>query len=257
MSATSASSSVTLPPRRRKKRSPRSATIACDSSTCPIAGPTRPIPVMRGSSLERPHATLVWHSHMGAGSSTRPMTIPCDRRASSRSCNSRELSVPRYLTVRFTYTSPMAGVASWVFFRPSWHSGARRRRCYTPVCPFYGRTRATGCSGYPMTGRWPTRCCASGCASRCSRSLSSTTTRRDCGPTARIHVPNSPDTGHAYSPDWSPDGRRLVGYCDLAEGRFLAAVEYPIERFALDEQANKDLAALCRALDVEPDQLAI
>jgi hypothetical protein len=148
---------------------------------------------MLGSLLERPHATLVWHSRMGAGSSTRPMTIPCDRRASSRSCNSRKLSMPRYLTVRFTCTSSIAMVACWAFSRPSWHSGARRRRCYTPVCRFYGRTRATGCSGCPMTGRWPTRCSASECALRCWRSLSWTSTRRDCGPTARIHVPNSPD----------------------------------------------------------------
>jgi len=44
---------------------------------------------------------------------------------------------------------------------------------------------------------------------------------------------------------------------ELPDGAYEADCRYPVERFALDEQANKDLAALCRALEVEIDQVAI
>ena len=43
---------------------------------------------------------------------------------------------------------------------------------------------------------------------------------------------------------------------ELPDGAYEADCRYPVEWFALDEQANKDLAALCRALEVEIDQVA-
>ena len=45
--------------------------------------------------------------------------------------------------------------------------------------------------------------------------------------------------------------------CRVARRRLRRRLQYPVERFALDEKANKDLAALCRLLEVDADQVTI
>jgi ParB/RepB/Spo0J family partition protein len=44
---------------------------------------------------------------------------------------------------------------------------------------------------------------------------------------------------------------------ELPAGVYEAGCGYPVDRLALDEQANKNLVALCRTLEVDADQLTI